>query len=470
MKLQGYANYLSQFDNKKFLISIMNDQNNNNDPQDDGDIHNPPAVPQERPVSPSSASGNGEEETANADDNQAKRTKTQEQPDHVATNHNRPADPQDLNHQQQHPCNNAMYPSHNSHHPLMPINPQHGMMYPMMLPPYFSNPPFDHNPPPPAVFPPNPLLTNLLPLASPSDQQLDATRIFYENQMREHAAQYANAAAGAAWAAARIAYGDHPHEMMNHPASSSLYCDSGEAVGNNNHEFHSNSKRRTLWKPPNKNDKRDSKHESSSDRSYEKEKSSKQSLDTKRSKKRESNNDSVSSLGSGSRDRSHPNHKQPRCNHSKNRNQQRQNKRGLYQSHSPRGSSSSLGTMGSHPSNTYRQKRRNTESRGTTGSGVSVFLGGLIGKSGTCALHELCSKYRWEMPMYELIEPCEGSLKGSADEEGGGSNVKNYSGNSRDFILSVRVNGVELGRGRGGTKGSSKQDASRKALAALIPG
>lgn len=137
----------------------MNDQNNNNDPQDDGDIHNPPAVPQERPVSPSSASGNGEEETANADDNQAKRTKTQEQPDHVATNHNRPADPQDLNHQQQHPCNNAMYPSHNSHHPLMPINPQHGMMYPMMLPPYFSNPPFDHNPPPPAVFPPNPLFT-----------------------------------------------------------------------------------------------------------------------------------------------------------------------------------------------------------------------------------------------------------------------------------------------------------------------
>ena len=330
--------------------------------------------------------------------------------------------------------------------------------------------------------------------------------------------QYANAAAGAAWAAARIAYGDHNHNSYTHlplppPSSSSGHLDGsmplryvpasslggwmendsggGVITGRNEPVNHAHSnlnpRQRKLWKPSKTNDKKESKPESSDQQSIassekERTKSSKQQQqqqhhEIQRSKKREKSsgttNDSVSSLGSGSRDRSHPHsshHKQPRNNNTKQRNQ-RQNKRGLYQSYSPRGSSSSLGTMGStgrDPSSTnnnYRHKRRNTESLTSprmSGGSSSVFLGGLIGKSGTCALHELCSKYRWEMPKYELIEPC-----GGGEEEG--SSVKNQSG-GQDFILSVRVNGVELGRGRGGTKGSSKQDASRKALAALIPG
>ena len=37
-------------------------------------------------------------------------------------------------------------------------------------------------------------------------------------------------------------------------------------------------------------------------------------------------------------------------------------------------------------------------------------------------------------------------------------------------MITVHVNGVELGRGRGGNKNAAKQDASRKALAALVPG
>lgn len=69
------------------------------------------------------------------------------------------------------------------------------------------------------------------------------------------------------------------------------------------------------------------------------------------------------------------------------------------------------------------------------------------------------------MPKYEVIEPKEKKEESAAQE----GSSKNNSHN-QDFILSVRVNGVELGRGKGGTKGSSKQDASRKALAALVPG
>jgi dsRNA-specific ribonuclease len=61
------------------------------------------------------------------------------------------------------------------------------------------------------------------------------------------------------------------------------------------------------------------------------------------------------------------------------------------------------------------------------------------------------------------------SRENNEEEADGGSTARNNSIHShRDYVLSVRVNGVELGRGRGGNKGSSKKDASRKALAALI--
>jgi hypothetical protein len=55
-----------------------------------------------------------------------------------------------------------------------------------------------HIPPPPPSGP------TMMQLPS-STTDLDAARQYYEARMREHALQYANAAAGAAWAAARIA-------------------------------------------------------------------------------------------------------------------------------------------------------------------------------------------------------------------------------------------------------------------------
>lgn len=73
------------------------------------------------------------------------------------------------------------------HHPTAPM--------PMMLPPI--PPP----PPPPLSDSSNSNNNN----NNNNEQQLDYTRQYYEARMREHAMQYANAAAGAAWAAACMA-------------------------------------------------------------------------------------------------------------------------------------------------------------------------------------------------------------------------------------------------------------------------
>ena len=91
------------------------------------------------------------------------------------------------------------------------------------------------------------------------------------------------------------------------------------------------------------------------------------------------------------------------------------------------------------------------------------------------ALHELCSKYRWEMPVYNSIGSTSQMTNKFTNENCTNENNNDDSNSSYksvgiSFVLTVHVNGVELGRGRGGTKVSAKQDASRKALAALVPG
>ncbi|KAL7530668.1 hypothetical protein ACHAXR_003617, partial [Thalassiosira sp. AJA248-18] len=216
----------------------------------------------------------------------------------------------------------------------------------------------------------------------------------------------------------------------------------------------------------------------------------------KRPKKRDGGNDSISSLGSESRDLSSvggggkggkSNHKSKKGNKSRrfnedetpggnhapnnnsggtkdNRNHLRQ-KRGLHHGHSSKSSFSSIGS--SNNNNPHHSSggggRNKKKNRSQPSSSPSIHLGGLIGKNGARALHELCSKYRWEMPKYNLVESSSGLENAAADTDGNGNN-------DISFDMTVHVNGVELGRGRGGTKNSSKQDASRKALAALVPG
>jgi hypothetical protein len=173
-------------------------------------------------------------------------------------------------------------------------------------------------------------------------------------------------------------------------------------------------------------------------------------------------------------------------------NNQRQ-KRGLNHGHSSKSSFSSLGSSINHVNDginpnrhsvAERNKKKKNRSQqpetphwqsGQNESDFlspsaaplsSVFLGGLIGKNGVRALHELCSKYRWDMPIFTPVEP----PPKSASSNDGVSSSSSVGNNDISFVLKVHINGVELGRGRGGTKASAKQDASRKALSALVPG
>ncbi|KAL3808706.1 hypothetical protein ACHAXA_010086 [Cyclostephanos tholiformis] len=164
-------------------------------------------------------------------------------------------------------------------------------------------------------------------------------------------------------------------------------------------------------------------------------------------------------------------------------------KRGLNHGHSSKSSFSSLGSSTNHfndsnnPNRHFaaerNKKKKNRSQQPETPkwqsrqseSAVplsSVFLGKLIGKNGVRALHELCSKYRWDMPIYTPVELPQTLSKSAIGNDG--VNSTSVGNNDISFVLKVHVNGVELGRGRGGTKASAKQDASRKAISALVPG
>lgn len=110
----------------------------------------------------------------------------------------------------------------------------------------------------------------------------------------------------------------------------------------------------------------------------------------------------------------------------------------------------------------------------------SVVLGGLIGKNAVRALHELCSKYHWDIPTFTDIAPSQIATTTTTTPFAGGEDGANHlqsgstNGNNdtttTPFVLSVHVNGVELGRGRACSKSAAKQSASRKAFSALVPG
>lgn len=70
----------------------------------------------------------------------------------------------------------------------------------------------------------------------------------------------------------------------------------------------------------------------------------------------------------------------------------------------------------------------------------------LLGKTGVSALHEFCDKRKMSPPQF-ILQPKDGG-----------------------HVISVEVDGRERGRGRGGTKGTAKQEAARQALYSLLPG
>eukprot|EP00978_Attheya_sp_CCMP212_P046728 scaffold408133_cov61-Attheya_sp.AAC.1 len=105
-----------------------------------------------------------------------------------------------------------------------------------------------------------------------------------------------------------------------------------------------------------------------------------------------------------------------------------------------------------------------------------------IGKTGVSALFELCDKQHWGAPKFVEIPPAASSsnLTASTTTTTTTTTITTKTSSSpmsgvthhpqHDFILTVQVNDEELGRGRGGTKASARQDASRRALVALVPG
>ncbi|KAL7466978.1 hypothetical protein ACHAXS_007245 [Conticribra weissflogii] len=413
---------------------------------------------------------------------------------------------------------NPSFGPHIPHHPphpsfLYPVQPAHMQMNMNvnmgMMPP--SLPPPPSMPVPPII---NNNLNDMGELRAPSE--LDATRQYYEAQMREHAMQYANAAAGAAWAAAKIASGlcgsGGGNFMANQPG---MFFGPNPAVSispQNDKASSAPRQQRTLWQPKEQNRKHNAAKKSpvyESTSNYTGKHSSQ--LGKKRCKKRESGNDSVSSLGSEVENQDHSEQPQSFYNggrHSGKKGGQRRrfnddegresdkffvkesnfrHKRGLHNGYSSRGSTSSPGSTNQQllPSGRNKKKNRSHSKPETPTSCLSgnhpcspnstngdspsyIFLGGLIGKSGVSALHELCSKYRWNMPTYNLIEPLRVPNTSKCDQGTGNGTI--LHGTSHDFVLSVHVNGNELGRGRGGTKAAAKQDSSRKALAALVPG
>lgn len=104
----------------------------------------------------------------------------------------------------------------------------------------------------------------------------------------------------------------------------------------------------------------------------------------------------------------------------------------------------------------------------------------LMGKTGVSALHDLCNKRHWSQPKFVSIELPPPSHKGHDPLSAATTtNTAEVTANTTtgaslaactEFIISVQVNGVELGRGRGGSKKSAQQDAARKALMVLYPG
>jgi hypothetical protein len=76
----------------------------------------------------------------------------------------------------------------------------------------------------------------------------------------------------------------------------------------------------------------------------------------------------------------------------------------------------------------------------------------LLGKTAVPALYEWCGKRR-TAPVFDLISQHESSVTSQVD-----------------FEISVAIDSEVVGRGRGGSKATAKQDAAQKALQALLPG
>ncbi len=130
-----------------------------------------------------------------------------------------------------------------------------------------------------------------------------------------------------------------------------------------------------------------------------------------------------------------------------------------------------------------KTKRSSANTSQSSNSTMKSFF--LMGKTGVSALHDLCNKKRWSPPKFAQVptdvlqqqqqqqqhnEDRDNYEHGDDDTGGATPPTSTATRIHIEFIISVEVNGVELSRGRGGSKKSAQQDAARKALSVLYPG
>ena len=114
---------------------------------------------------------------------------------------------------------------------------------------------------------------------------------------------------------------------------------------------------------------------------------------------------------------------------------------------------------------------------------ISSFNASLAGKTGVCALYELCSKKRWGVPRFICIATnsstnCNkvtntSSTTAAVSDCSSISSVASGSCGAlqfHEYIIEVEIGGRVFGRGRAGTKATARQDAARQAIISLLPG
>lgn len=291
---------------------------------------------------------------------------------------------------------------------------------------------------------------NFFPLSSYEPRNLsDVTHVdpamqlqFYESRMRDHAmayAQYANAAAGAALAAAQLASSTPIYRNIL-PDPSSFYPGFHPSI--HSHNISPPFPAPSIGYVPS------SFTYFSADSNYRK---------GSTSHERQSNNQVHSTK---KQKRTMPHHQK---GSDSTENIQSSNTEDCRRTRSKREQTSIPDIIPSNSISSSGMKKRNKVSIVHSKSRLmSMPMKALdvSGKSAVRALYEICDKRRWSSPQFVEYDVSFNSNTGSSSSA--------YLHN--DFIMGLEINGVELSKSRGASKKSAQKDAARKALSKLFPG
>ncbi|GKY99534.1 hypothetical protein MPSEU_000907500 [Mayamaea pseudoterrestris] len=378
---------------------------------------------------------------------------------------------------------NSPPPVQNLQMPHVPIAPMH----------YSHQQPFAPHPPPHA--------SSFLPIPPPQllPDPAFAMHSFYEARMRDHAAAYANAAAGAAWAAAQIAqaaadyangYGClPPNSFAPMPPQLPGIWNLNQAAtlpgmygppplhpvqglsGVDDFNPYSYTQESMMQSPIPSDHFADYQHQSYHDDTHGR----------KRQERPPSDNDS----SSVPRVVHHPADRSSSVNHESSSKVRR--RRLSLTCDSPVSSSSEA----NYSSKTYQSSsskrfqhyrggnRRQQQQHGTSHGNSqqrnsdqklqhrSRGLSSLMGKTAVAALYEWCSKRHFQPPKF-VQQQTEQALANTAGEAK--VPLPPLVSRPREYVCLVFVDGVERGRGCGQSKVTARQDAAKEAFLALEPG